>query len=71
MLNNRASGDAGCFAAKLIGAHFVAPLAAQQRRKFIKYELHRSNNAQHGGQFHQNCERFEAYSACDITALGT
>ena len=56
MLINRASGDAGRFAEKLIGAHFVAPFAAQQRSKFIKYELHRSNNAQHGGQFHQNCE---------------
>ena len=51
MLINRASGDAGRFAEKLIGAHFVAPLAAQQRSKFIKYELHRSNNAQDNGHF--------------------
>ena len=36
---------------KLTGAHFVAPFAAQQRCKFIKYELHRSNNAQHNGHF--------------------
>ena len=56
MLINRASGDAGRFAEKLIGAHFVAPFAAQQRCKFIKYELHRSNNAQHDGQFHRNRE---------------
>jgi len=37
MLINRASGDAGRLAEKLIGAHFVAPLAAKQRSKFIKY----------------------------------
>jgi len=35
MLINRASGDAGRLAVKLIGAHFVAPLAAKQRSKFI------------------------------------
>ena len=51
MLINRASGDAGRLAEKLIGAHFVAPLAAKQRSKFIKYELHRSNNPQHGAHF--------------------
>jgi len=70
MLNNRASGVAGRFAEKLISAHFVAPLAAQQRSKFIKYELHRSNNVQHGGQFHQNGDRFEAFPACDIDRPG-
>jgi hypothetical protein len=57
-LNNRASGDAGRFVEELIGEQFVAPPTAQQRRKLIKYELHRWNNAQHGSQFHQNCERF-------------
>jgi len=41
---------------KLTGAHFVAPFAAQQRCKFIKYKLHGSNNAQHNSQFHRNGE---------------
>ena len=43
---------------KLTGTHFVAPFAAQQRCKFIKYKLHRSNNAQHNSQFHRNGECF-------------
>jgi hypothetical protein len=58
MLINRASGDAGRFAEKLAREQFAALLAAQQRRKFIKYELHHWSNAQHSGQFRQNCERF-------------
>ena len=68
MLVNRASGDAGRLAEKLISAHFVAPLAAKQRSKFIKYELHRSNNAQHGGQFHQTAIDFEAFQRATLTA---
>jgi hypothetical protein len=56
-LINRASGDAGRFAEKLAGERFAALLAAHQRRKFSKYQLHRWNNAQHSGQFRQNCER--------------
>jgi hypothetical protein len=58
MLINRASGDAGRFAEKLTGEQFPALLAAQQRRKFRKYQLRRWNNAQHSGQFRENCERF-------------
>src|ERR1700737_863634 len=54
MLINRASGDAGRFAEKLAGERFAALLAAQQRGKFIKYELRRWNNAQHSGQFRQD-----------------
>jgi hypothetical protein len=46
MLINRASDDAGRFAALLV---------AQQRRKLCKYELHRWNIAQHSGQLRQNC----------------
>jgi hypothetical protein len=57
VLINRASGDAGRFAEKLAGERFAALLAAQQRRKFSKYQLHRWNNAKHSGQFRQNCER--------------
>jgi hypothetical protein len=53
MLINRASGDAGRFAEKLAGERFAALLSAQQRRKSIKYELRRWNNAQHSGQFRQ------------------
>jgi hypothetical protein len=56
MLINRASGDAGRFADKLTGAHFVASFAAQQRSKFIEYELHRLNNAQHGGQLQKKLQ---------------
>ena len=36
MLVNRTSSDAGRSPEILIGAHFVAPLAAKQRSKFIK-----------------------------------
>jgi hypothetical protein len=53
MLINRASGDAGRFAEKLAGERFAALLAAQQRRKFSKYELRRWSNAEHSGQFRQ------------------
>jgi hypothetical protein len=59
MLINRVSGDAGSFADKLGDERFAVPfVAAQQRRKLSKYELHRWNIAQHSGQFRQNCEGF-------------
>jgi hypothetical protein len=46
------SGNAGSFADKLADERFDAPyVAAQQRRKFPKYELHHWNVAQHNGQF--------------------
>ena len=57
ILVDRVSGDAERFAEKLVAERFAALLAAQQRRKFSKYQLHRWNNAQHSGKFRQNCER--------------
>jgi hypothetical protein len=42
MLINGVSGDAGSFVEKLADERFASPfVAAQQRRKVSKYELHR------------------------------
>jgi hypothetical protein len=58
-LINRVSGDPSRCVEKLADDRFAAPfVAAQQRRKFGKYELHRWNIAQHSGQFRKNWKRF-------------
>ena len=59
MLINGVVGNAGSVAEKFADERFGAhSFAAQQRRKFSKYEPHRWNIAQQSGQFRKNWERF-------------
>ena len=59
MLIKGISSNGRSFAEKLADDRFAA---AKQRRKFSKYELHRSITA----SFHKYRKGFEPYSACDI-----
>jgi len=59
MLINGVVGNPGSIAEKLAYERFDAHFfAAQQRRKFSKYELNRWNIAQQNRQFRKNSERF-------------